>query len=249
MGGPIPFAAGIAIAHLSQLGKYIPGMIFVPIAQAELGRRYGVKPREVVAAFSVSLVLTVAASLAVGVGGLALSTTDVARDYVWLLLLLVPLPLILSGRVLGSTIEWGLRLVRRPAEVRVSGRRLRVALGVQLVSTVVGGVHVWFLAIALGADPSSSLIPAVAGMSLAWAIGFLVVFVPAGIGVREGVLILALGPVLDPTGAVAIAIVSRVLFTAADLALAGLAFALWRWSDPSAAHGDAGGARLSPPGP
>ena len=48
-------------------------------------------------------------------------------------------------------------------------------------------------------------------------IGFLVVVAPSGIGVREAVLVAALAPVLDPSSALGVALVLRVVFTLADL--------------------------------
>jgi uncharacterized membrane protein YbhN (UPF0104 family) len=230
LGGPVPLLTGVAIAHLSQLGKYVPGMIVVPIAQAELGRSHGLRAREIVTAFSLSLVLSVMSALIVGIGGLALGASEVAREYLWLLLLLAPLPVLMSGRALSLLLGVALKVLRRPAEFSIAGRQLRIALGIQILATIVGGLHVWFLAIALGAEPLEALLPAVGGMSLAWVVGFLVAFVPAGIGVREGVLILVLEPLVGGAQAVAIAIVSRLLFTVMDLLLAGVALYLWRRS-------------------
>ena len=228
VGGPLPLRAGFAIAQLSQLGKYVPGMVAVPILQADLGRSHGIKAREILTAFSLTLVLAVMAALVVGLGGLALSASDLARDYLWLLVLLIPLPIVMSSRALSVLLGAGLRAIRRPAGFSISGHRLRLAFVVQLLATIVGGLHVWFLAIGLGADPLEALLPSVAGMSLAWVVGFLVAFAPAGLGVREGVLFLVMEPIVGAAQAVAIAIVSRFLFTVMDVILAGVALYIWR---------------------
>jgi hypothetical protein len=229
-GGSIPFTTGVAMAHLSQLGKYVPGMVVVPIAQAELGRSHGLRAHEVVGAFSLSLVLGLASSLIVGFGALGVSSPGIAGDYTWGLLVLIPLPLLLSGRLLSRGVTRLLRLVGRPVTVTVQGRAVRRSLAVHLVASAVGGLHVAVLAIGLGADPVAVLLPSIGAFSLAWAVGFLVAFVPAGLGVREGVLTLALTPLVGATSSAAIAITSRVLFTIADLVLAGAALYLWRRS-------------------
>ena len=48
-------------------------------------------------------------------------------------------------------------------------------------------------------------------------VGALVVVSPSGIGVREAVLVATLAPVLEPSSALAVALVLRVVFTLADL--------------------------------
>lgn len=232
-GATVPFPTGVAMAHLSQLGKYVPGMVAVPIAQAELGRSHGVQPREVVGAFSLSLLLGLASSLIVGLGALAASVPGLAGDYTWVLLVLVPLPLLLSGRVIGAAATRLLRLVGRPVTVTVHGAAVRRSLGVHLVAAAVGGAHVVVLAVGLGADPASVALAGVGAFGLAWAVGFLVAIVPAGLGVREGVLVLALAPIVGEVESAAIAVASRILFTLADLILAGVALYLWRRSPTS----------------
>jgi glycosyltransferase 2 family protein len=61
---------------------------------------------------------------------------------------------------------------------------------------------------------------ATAGYALAWAVGLVVVVAPAGAGAREVALAAALAPVLDGGAVVVVVLLSRVLFTVADLAVA-----------------------------
>jgi len=79
---------------------------------------------------------------------------------------------------------------------------------------------VWLVISALGAPTSlESFALAAGGYALAWTIGFLVVVVPAGVGVREAVLALALAGQLGPGSVVVTVLLSRVLLTAADFLL------------------------------
>jgi hypothetical protein len=66
------------------------------------------------------------------------------------------------------------------------------------------------------------LLVSIGGFGLAWAAGFLVVFVPAGAGIREAVLVLTLSPVLPSGPAALLALISRLVFTAGDLVWAGI---------------------------
>lgn len=68
----------------------------------------------------------------------------------------------------------------------------------------------------------------------AWLIGYLAVFVPTGIGVREGALALLLGGVLPATVTAAAALGYRVLIALRDLvaALGGVAMGRRQARDP-----------------
>lgn len=52
-----------------------------------------------------------------------------------------------------------------------------------------------------------------AAYTLAWIVGFIVLFAPAGLGVREGVLTLILSAIMPTPLAIAISFISRVWIT------------------------------------
>ena len=51
---------------------------------------------------------------------------------------------------------------------------------------------------------------------LSWVTGFIVVFVPGGLGVREAAFTAAAGGALDPEIAATVAVVSRLVFMSGD---------------------------------
>jgi hypothetical protein len=65
-------------------------------------------------------------------------------------------------------------------------------------------------------------------VAAAYLVGVLVVIAPAGVGAREATL----GFLLAPTAAAAVALLSRLVHTVGDLALAGTAWWLARESRP-----------------
>ncbi len=76
---------------------------------------------------------------------------------------------------------------------------------------------------------------ATGAFALAWCVGFLVVFAPAGAGVRDVLLLVAmLSPMIGVGSATALALVSRVLLTAGDLITAAAAAGFARRSGMSA---------------
>ena len=92
------------------------------------------------------------------------------------------------------------------------------------------GLQVWALAVPLGAPADlRTAVLVIGGYALAWAVGFIVIIAPAGVGPREIVLGAVLSAVLDRPGAVVvIVLLSRVMFTLVDLGAAGIGLLIGR---------------------
>jgi uncharacterized membrane protein YbhN (UPF0104 family) len=96
-------------------------------------------------------------------------------------------------------------------------------LAVSMIMTVVWTMYSGAL-LAGVPDGAVRLAPTLlAAFVLAFALGVAVPFAPAGVGVRESVLIYLLTPTLGFETAAAVSLLSRVTHTAADLALVSLA--------------------------
>jgi glycosyltransferase 2 family protein len=221
LGSPLPTAAAARILFLGQLGKYLPGSVWPILAQMELGRAHQV-PRHSSASASV---LTMLLSLLTGLlTALVMLPFTGASSYLWAFAAAPFLLACLHPRVLNPLMGRLLRLARQPALGQpLSGQTLAVALGWSFAAWVCNGVQIWLLAVRLGAPVGSSLLLAMGGYAFAWSVGFLVVFAPAGVGVREVLLVAMLSPAVGTGGATAIALVSRVLTTAGDLLTAAAA--------------------------
>lgn len=223
LGSPLPLRAAAKVFFLGQLGKYVPGSVWPVLAQMELGTVYRV-PRTRSATASV---LTMLVALLGGLLAALVTLPFVAgamTGYRWAFLAAPVLVACLHPRVLNPLLDWLLRLVRRPALERpMTGRVVAVALGWAMVSWVLYGTQVWLLAVRLGAPEGRAMLLAIGGYSFAWCVGFLIVFTPAGAGVREVLLVALLAPVVGTAGATAVALVSRVVMTVGDLVMAGLA--------------------------
>ena len=86
------------------------------------------------------------------------------------------------------------------------------------------GLHIWLLVVDLGGDPVSSLLVSLGAWGLAMGLGPVIVFLPAGAGVREAVLVAALTTVLPLPDAVAVALVSRAVVVLGDCTLGLFSF-------------------------
>ncbi len=229
LGSPLPVRAAARIMFIGQLGKYLPGSVWPVLAQMELGHTYHV-PRHRSASASVLIMLL---SLLTGLltALVALPFVAGSTPYLWAFLAAPVLLVLLHPRVLNRALDRLLRLARQPAlETPLTGRAMVASLAWAFASWILFGLQIWLLATRLGAPEGKTALLAVGGFAFAWSVGFLVVFAPAGAGVREVLLVAALGPVLGAGAATAVALVSRVLMTAGDLLTAGSAAAVSRRS-------------------
>ena len=222
LGSPLPVRAASRIMFVGQLGKYLPGSVWPVLAQMELGNAYHV-PRHRSASASV---LTMLVSLLAGLLTALVTLPFVAgaTPYRWAFLAAPVLLVCLHPKVLNAGLSRLLRLVRRPPlEQPLSGRAIAKALAWAVASWILYGLQIWLLATRLGAPDGKTALLAIGGFAFAWCVGFLVVFAPAGVGVRDVLLVATLGPVLGVGSATAVALVSRVLMTVGDLLSAALA--------------------------
>jgi hypothetical protein len=82
------------------------------------------------------------------------------------------------------------------------------------------GASLWLLARAVLPTGDLSIAPAIAGFAASYVAGLLAVFVPGGLLVREGLLVLMLQGSVGLGAATALAVASRVLLTITELGAA-----------------------------
>jgi len=224
---PLPWRPSAGVFLLGQLGKFVPGSVWVVVAQTELGRRHGVPRRASATAGLLSMGVSLGTALVTAAAFLPLGSAQLRHDYRWLSVVAVLALAGLSPPVLTPIVRLALRLLRRePLERGLTWRGMTTAGGFSVLGWLLYGVHIWLLARGLGGTGPLLLPRSVGAFAAAWAVGFLVVLAPAGLGPREIVLTAALGPVLATP--VALSLVSRLLLTVADLVGGGVAALLGR---------------------
>ncbi len=224
-GAHLHVRSALRVFFIGQLGKYVPGSVWPVLAQMEMSRDLGVARTQSGGASLVALAL--AAPTAVLASALTLPFVSAsALSHYWPVLLVLPITAaFLHPPWLNRMLNFALRVARRGELPQpVQRKPLLSAIGWLLFSWVALGVSIFVLAHELGATGSVArqLLVCIGGFSLAWAAGFLVVFVPAGAGIREAALVLTLSPVLPHGPATLVALISRLVFTGGDLLWAGI---------------------------
>ncbi|MDT4894512.1 MAG: glycosyltransferase 2 family protein [Pseudonocardiales bacterium] len=225
------------IYFVSQLGKYIPGAVWPIVAITEMSRRLGVSRRAAALSGVLGMIFSMVVGGLVGIVLVLVGAAQRTPQLWWLLLALPVAVLAVHPRVVAAAVRIALRVTRRESvEFKMHGAALRGSLGWPAVSWVLLGLQCWALVVALGGPVASSLAGAVGGFALAYVAGTLFVPAPAGVGVREAVLGVALTGVVSHSGSfthdkvVLVVLLSRILLALLDFGQAALTAGLWRLS-------------------
>jgi uncharacterized membrane protein YbhN (UPF0104 family) len=213
--------------QFGNLGKYIPGGIFQILGRGELATRGGV-PRAV--AYN-SVALSMGATYLCGalVSAALLPFVLVERGSIgsaWWVFLAIPLGLAaLHPTVLGRLFTLAEKLFAGAGEAQVPTWSNSVRLVLRhAIGWVLNGIACW--AVAVTFVPDAPFFTIVFAGIVSWVAGFLVIFVPSGLGVREATFTAIAATSLSPEIAATVAIVSRLAFVVGDLIGAALAFAV-----------------------
>ncbi len=211
----LPRLVAMRLYNVSQLGKYVPGSVWQFVGRAvayrDRGAGYGAI-RDALLTESLWLiggagltgvVLGGTAVLPVVVGGLSRTTMT------WLavgagVVLVVVVAVVLSRR--SAVVRY----------VRAAAPTPRV-LGIQALTWLLLGTGCW--AVCRAADVSPPWPYAVGLFAAGYAVGFVVLLAPAGLGVRDGILVAGLLPFTDSATAIVIAVVARLVYLGVEVVL------------------------------
>lgn len=221
LGSSLSVRPAARLFFVTQLGKYLPGAVWPVVAQMRMGRELGVPRQRMALAFLLTLGLSTLVGVLVGVAALPALVGAEGRVVLFGLLALPVLLALLVPTVLNRLLNTALRVIRRPGlDEPLAGRDIARGVAWAVAFWAVYGGHVWLLAVGLGADPVSALPVAIGGFAIAFSLGPLLVVLPAGVGVREAVLVALLAAVLSTSEATAVALTSRAVLVLTDGLLA-----------------------------
>ncbi|HEU6452402.1 MAG TPA: lysylphosphatidylglycerol synthase transmembrane domain-containing protein [Gemmatimonadaceae bacterium] len=218
----LPIFDAVYIWFVSNLGKYVPGKVWTISVMAVMLQRRGVPPASAAtASLLISLIYTLVGFLvAAATGASALSLPPVvvaAIVFLGAALLLAPhlLPRIttLAGRLLGREIA-----IPTP-----STRTIILTAAISAVAWVLYGIAFRVFTLGLLGSAPGSLALYTAVYTGSYLIGFVAIFAPGGIGVRETVMTSALtgaGMAIGP--ALLVGVASRLWITVLEILPAAL---------------------------
>ena len=200
MGERLGFVPGLRIWALGHLARFIPGR-FHQLVRAEMARPYGVGAVRATVATRLEGMLSLAGAALIGVGAAWILVFERApgalRGVLIVMAVLIPLALLYAAPTLfHQMVPPSMGLWMRGGErTRVTTRWLLGLLGWLTIGIAWQGVAVWLL-IHPVLQESGRLWLIMAAWAVAWSVGHLASWSPAGLGVREVVFVGVLGVLL-----------------------------------------------------
>jgi len=224
------YSKTLGLCYLPWLGKYVPGKIWSMIAGLYLFSKEGI-PQHIAAT---CIMLFTSLNLAAGLVITLLFGIPAVIGFVgiWLVIgLALTILIVVSPRILYPMINYFLRWARRPQiDAGLTTLSLYCVLLIMVASNVIYGFGFACLVRSFADFPSDQTLRLVGLMVFAEVSSFLVLFAPAGIGVREGILIAGLTPLIGAGAAIVISGAARVWGTALEFIIIGLGWVGLKYS-------------------
>ncbi|MFN8533623.1 MAG: hypothetical protein U0556_08760 [Dehalococcoidia bacterium] len=219
LGGGLAFWPAVRVWSISTVARYVPGNIWHLAGRTALARDAGGDGLATLTASIYEQVLTLGGAFIAA--GVLLPLAGAGREY---LLAVVALPvglLTLHPVVQRWIVHRAARALGRMPPQVLEPKRLAALLGLYVLPNLPAGLAL----VALGGPAGPTPVGAVGGFAFAWAVGFLSIVTPSGLGVREAVLAGLLTAGLGGADPLALAIGHRLALTAAEIVVAGGAVA------------------------
>jgi len=212
------------IYFLGNLGKYIPGAILPTVIHTQIGGRSNRIARE----FFFAQILFISQMCFVGpamwLALLPLNHDELHRTPWWMITLAVGAVIGFSYPVFDRLAGLGFRIIGKPIETpRLSLRTWSLAvaflaLNFVMIGTSLAGLVAPWLTLSM-----SHTLLCISILAIAIPVGVVAIFSPAGLGVREFIVVYFLASSVPQRQAIAVSIVQRTLLILIDLGLAAVA--------------------------
>jgi hypothetical protein len=230
---------GFVLYMVPTLGRYVPGKMLSLAGHVVIARGYGVDFSIAAAAIALLTVIGLTAAAITGFFFLLVQPPGIVDEQLLRWVLVTGIVLIAAALLPGlwvRLVNVGLRLFRRAPLAVIPGYavllRSLLLMSVHVILITAGYAAMTSGVIGLGLDDLPIFVGAIC---IANILGFIAVFAPAGIGVREGVLMLLLSPTLGTGSAALFAVTLRLVQVVGDSATAAVGLILLRRDERSRA--------------
>jgi glycosyltransferase 2 family protein len=225
-------AKTFSIIYSAQLGRYIPGKIWLVLGQVYLADRYGFRKSSAVIAGIVQILCGTCAAFVI-----IAATALLAGRPIWMTGVAAAIALAGIGALFVAP-GWLESFINR-FRARKDQEPIRLAISraamakVLLVMTLAWAEHCLAFDLLAASIVRIDLLTAADlafSYAVAYNIAFFILIVPGGLGVREGALTSLAGPILGTGIAGMLAILQRLWIILAELLAFGIAIAIYRRS-------------------
>lgn len=224
LGGPkLSTVTSIRVFMVANLGRYVPGKVWQIAGLVALARARGVRGSTATAAAVLGQGIGLAGATLLGLTSL----WTVAEEPLWRwglpVALLGGIALVLAPPVFHGLVSLWFRLAKTDQPEDLGPEKAAIWLVLGLGTWIIYGGAFWILVESMGFDMSP--VSAASTFAAAYVLGYVMVFAPAGIGVREGFLVALMAPRLGPAVAGGVAVIARLWTTVMEVVPAAVFWA------------------------
>jgi uncharacterized membrane protein YbhN (UPF0104 family) len=229
LGIALPFMETLESWLYSQLGKYLPGKVWLLLGRFYLYESKGKSKKAISIALYFEVATVMIAAVLVFLAGLIFlrwtRPFQAGRALEWLILPVFFILISLHPRVLEKMVNWILvRLKREPISLSISYRDILWILVICILAWVVGGGGFYLFVTSLFPVPANHVLFLTASLAISSTLGLIALFAPGGLGIREGVLVYLLSALMPGSIAVIVSVLTRIWMTVIEMILIGVVY-------------------------
>lgn len=218
LGSSISFAQSTWMIATTQIAKYVPGRIWYMVGRVYVGKKEKIQSESLAVSMVLeTCLLLITSSIIFLISSMLSGTCKVGNILASLILLIIAI-IIINPRVLNWITNFVLRILKRPGVKITPSYTQMLKLSIYYfglwIAQIVG---LYFLVNSIYQFPISSIFTLAGAHTLSWIIGFVVLFAPSGLGVREGVMTVLLSSILPTPLAIAVSFISRIWMTVFEI--------------------------------
>lgn len=232
LGSRLTFSAAMTVVWLPQLGKYVPGKVTALLGAVWMMGRYGVPTARAAKTVCVVVLLSILLGMMIAVPLTLWEPVSrmLPLGWLWCIVFIVGGMVALHPKVLNLILHlpmkrMGITTDAEPVRMRDYGPPAAFLA----LNWLLTGMGMWFVTRSMAGAEVRWIPILVSAVALAITTGFLAFFSPSGLGVREGVLLIVLTPLVG-NAAAAVTILMRLTHMFVDVTLAGVSLVIMRFA-------------------
>jgi hypothetical protein len=229
LGIALSFSETLESWFYSQLGKYVPGKIWLLLSRFYLYESKGKSKKTISIALYFEMVTILVAAGFLFWASLILfqdaNAYGLGEESRWLAVLFIPVFIFLHPKVLQRLFNGFLRrLNKEPIVLSLSYGDVLWIVFVCLLSWGVGGIGFYLFIDSVYSVPVGSILYLTGALACSSILGLIALFAPGGLGVREGALVYLLSFTMPGSVAVILSVLTRLWMTLIEIGLIGVIY-------------------------
>jgi len=231
-GVAIPIGETIESWLYSQMGKYLPGKVWLLLGRFYFYQSRGRPKGAITAALYFETVTMVTAAGLIFFFSFFISREArfLPQSPLWPGLLLTAALFFLHPKILQRILNVALRLLRRrPLSLSISYSAVLQIQGVCILSWAVGGIGFSLFVHSVFPVSARVFFFLAGALAISSTVGLLALFAPSGLGVREGILVYLLSTLMPSSIAVILSVLTRLWMTLIEIGMIGMVYLVGRF--------------------